>query len=390
LEKEGTGTMQINETRDIPIIDSHIHFPHQAMMPGLIDIYDRLRIDRFNIVCTPHQQRLSLVPDALYVKAHHPDRVYVSGGLDVSAYIISPDHVGEIFADYIDLLLAAGCDGIKMIEGKPDIRRMLPVPPFDSEVFAPYWEKIEEIQLPVVFHVNDPEEFWDSERIPDWAVGRGWFYGDGNTIDNEVQYAEVINVLEAYPHLRVVFAHFFFMSAQLPRLGELLDQFPNMYVDLTPGIEMYHNFSSNLYTARDFFVNYQDRIVFGTDIGAHALLAKPGEGISFDESHERVYLIRNFLENSGEFYLPGKGYLFGDPKTPFLGLDLPEPVLDKIYLKNAEQIFGNSPRPIDPAAVIELCDRIEMVIGLQGSIQPEVPGDPSVVRSVKSFFDSLS
>ncbi len=382
--------MQINEARDIPVIDSHIHFPHQAMMPGLIDIYDRLRIDRFNIVCTPHQQRVSLIPDALYVKAHHPERVYVSGGLDVSAYIVSPDHVGEIFADYVDLLLAAGCDGVKMIEGKPDVRRTLPVPPFDGDAFAPYWDIIAELQVPVVFHVNDPEEFWDSEQIPSWALERGWFYGDGYTIDNEVQYTEVISVLEAYPDLKVIFAHFFFMSAQLPRLGGLLDRFPNMHIDLTPGIEMYHNFSADLDAARDFFIKYQDRIVFGTDIGAHALLVKPEEGISFDESHERVFLIRNFLENPDEFYLPGKGYLFGDPKTPFLGLDLPESVLEKIYLKNAERIFGVSPRPIDPIAVVELCNRVEMMIGLMGSSQPGAPGDPTIVRSIRSYFESLS
>lgn len=382
--------MNIDEAYQIPVIDSHIHFPHPAMMPGLIDICDRLRIDRFNLVCTPHQERLSLVPDALLVKAHHPERVYVSGGLDVSAYFASPQQVGEIFADYVDLLLAAGCDGIKMIEGKPDIRRMLPVPPFDSDAFAPYWEKIDQIQMPVVFHVNDPEEFWDSERIPDWAVARGWFYGDGDTIHNEAQYSEVINVLEDHPGLKIVFAHFFFMSAQLPRLADLLDRFPNMHIDLTPGIEMYHNFSADLDAARDFFMRYQDRILFGTDIGAHALLAKPGEGIQFDESHERVFLIRNTLENPGEFYLPGKGYLFGDPTTPFHGLDLPETVLEKIYFKNAERFLGVSPRPIDPDVVVELCNRVERMIELQGSSQPGVPGDPSVVQSVRSYFEAYS
>jgi predicted TIM-barrel fold metal-dependent hydrolase len=380
--------MEINEAYPTPVIDSHIHFPHLQMMPGLVEICDRLRIERFNLVCTPHQQRLSLVPDALYVKAHYPQRTFVCGGLDASAYFASPAHVGEIFADYIDLLLAAGCDGIKMIEGKPDIRRMIPVPPFDGEAFAPYWEKMERIRLPIVFHVNDPEEFWDRERIPDWAVERGWYYGDGDTIDNEAQYTQVFHVLEKHPNLVIIFAHFFFMSAQLPRLGALLDRFPNMHIDLTPGIEMYHNFSANHEAARDFFLRYQDRIVFGTDIGAHALLAKPEEGIQFDESHERVYLVRNFLENGGEFYLPGRGYLFGDPEKPFIGLGLPKAALENIYCRNAERIFGTAPRLIDASAAVALCDRVEMMIQLQGSSQTEVPGDPSVVQFVRSYFQN--
>lgn len=382
--------MEINKAHPCPVFDSHIHFPHQAMLPGLVKICDQLHINRFNLVCTPHQQRLSLVPDALFVKAHHPERAFVSGGLDASAYFVSPEHVGEIFSDYIDLLVAAGCDGIKMIEGKPDIRRLIPVPPFDGDAFAPYWVKMEEIQLPIVFHVNDPEEFWDRERIPDWAIERGWFYGDGDTIDNEAQYTQVIHVLENHPNLVIIFAHFFFMSAQLSRLADLLERFPNMHIDLTPGIEMYHNFSANLETTRDFFTRFEDRIVFGTDIGAQALLASPGDGIQFDESYERVYLIRNFLENPNEFYLPGKGYLFGDPNSPFRGLGLPEPTLEKIYYKNAERIFGCFPRSIDASAVVALCDRVEMMIQLQGSSQPGVPGDTSVVQSVRSFFQEMT
>ncbi len=76
----------------------------------------------------------------------------------------------------------------------------------------------------------------------------------------------------------MIFAHFFFLSAQLPRLAELFERFPNMHVDLTPGIEMYHNFSRNPQATRDFFLRYQERILFGTDIGAKALLASPGSG----------------------------------------------------------------------------------------------------------------
>jgi len=128
--------MEIIEVHDYPVIDCHIHYAHPSLMPSLIETCDRLKIDRFNIVCTPHKERLSLVPDALHLKAHHPDRVFVFGGLNAAVYFMAPQQVGEIFAESIDLLLAAGCDGIKMIEGKPEMRKMLPVPAFDSDVFA--------------------------------------------------------------------------------------------------------------------------------------------------------------------------------------------------------------------------------------------------------------
>jgi hypothetical protein len=101
-------------------------------------------------------------------------------------------------------------------------------------------------------------------------------------------------------------------------------------------------------------------------------------------------LIRNFLENPGVFYLnPNGGFLFGDLHTPFRGLGLPEPVLQKIYHRNFEKIVAPSPRPLTPGLIVEMCNQIERMIQIQGSSQPGVPGDSSVVREVKSYFESI-
>ena len=372
---------------DLPLLDGHIHFGHPNFMPGLMRILDESRVGRFNIVCTPHYTRLSLVPDALFVKGHHPDRVYVFGGLDISALFTAPSTCGASFADYVGKLTQMGCDGIKMIEGKPDIRKILPVPPFDSPAYEPYWAALEESDIPLVFHVNDPEEFWDAERIPDWARAQGWYYGDGTYINNETQYAEVLHVLERHPNLKVIFAHFFFLSAQLPRLADLLDRFPNMCVDLTPGIEMYGAFSRDPQAARDFFIRYQDRIVFGTDIGAKALLNTPGLGIEPGESGLRIRVVRSMLENDGEYTLDvGDGFLFGRFAGPYRGLSLPEGVLRKIYSANFERLAGSSPRPLNPAAIAAECTRLEAVIPMMAATQPGVTMDLSVAQMVKQYF----
>lgn len=382
--------MEIDSLYECPVIDSHIHYPHPAMMGSLMEVANKLKLERINIVCTPHQERLSLTPDALHLKAHHPGRVFIFGGLNVGAYLMAPDMVGEIFGEFIHTLVNAGCDGIKMIEGKPDLRKMLPIPKFDSEAFAPYWEAVEAAQIPVIFHVNDPEEFWEAERVPDWAVEQGWFYGDGSYIDNEAQYAEIYNVLARYPRLKIIFAHFFFLSAQLPRLSAILERYPNICVDLTPGIEMYHNFSMDIEAARDFFLKYQDRILFGTDIGAKALLVNPEEGIDYTDSYERVLLVRNTLENEGEFTLETEsGFLFGKPGAPFQGLGLPKPVLEKIYSKNFERIVGPKPRLVNPGAVVEMCDQVAAMIQVQGAAQPGMPGDVSVAQAVRAYFEGM-
>lgn len=381
--------MEFFKNKEMPIIDCHIHYPHPQMMDSLMKVIDHLGINRLNIVCTPDQKRLSLIPDALHLKAHYPEKVFVFGGLDVSVYFREAHRVGEAFSEYIDLLSSLGCDGIKMIEAKPQMRKMLPIPAFNSSVFAPYWQKIAETNFPLLMHVNDPEEFWNAEKAPKWAFERGWFYGDGSYINNEKQYVEILDVLRSNPTLTVIFAHFFFMSAQLDRLADYLDRFPNMAIDLTPGIEMYYNFSQNLQKTRDFFIKYQDRILFGTDIGARALLVDPNEGIQFDESQRRVFVVRNFLENPGEFHLDENGFLFGDSKVPLYGLGLPKEVLEKIYFKNFERLVSAQPRKLNPHAIVSFCDHVEKMIEIQGSSQPGVPGDVSVSKYVGDYFKTL-
>ena len=104
------------------VIDCHIHFPHPDLAAGLLAVLDEHAIQRGNIVCTPHRARLSLVPDALLLKASRPDRITVFGGLDISALFLSPGSFCEYSAQYVRALMEMGCDGIKMIEGKPDMR----------------------------------------------------------------------------------------------------------------------------------------------------------------------------------------------------------------------------------------------------------------------------
>ena len=253
---------------------------------------------------------------------------------------------------------------------------------------SPYWAEMAESQTPLIFHVNDPEEFWDPDLVPDWAREMDWFYGDGSYIDNEDQYRQVLNVLDRHPDLNVTFAHFFFLSAQLDRLAEYLDRYPGMYVDLTPGIEMYHNFSTNPQKSRDFFIKYQDRILYGTDIGARALLADRESGIEREESLARVEVVRGFLENEGPFTLTHEGFLFGGKDVVFQGIALPEEVLEKIYISNFKAFAGESPRPLNKEAIIEECDRLEMMITAMAQIQPGMSGDTSAVKAVKQFFQS--
>lgn len=368
------------------IIDGHIHYAHHSYAHSLMSILSDAGIEKLAVVCTPDQNRLSLVPDALHLKAQYPDKVYVFGGMDISPLFMAPEIVGEAFAHYVDDLVAMGADGIKMIEGKVQIRKQLPIPNFDDPVYAPYWAKLAETQMPLIFHVNDPEEFWDPEHVPDWAREMGWFYGDGTYVNNEDQYQQVLNVMDRHPDLNVTFAHFFFFSAQLDRLASYLEKYPNMHVDLTPGIEMYHNFARDPQRVHDFFIKYQDRILYGTDIGARALLRDREAGIEREESLARIEVIRGFLENDGPFTLTHEGFLFGGQEAIFHGINLPDEVLDKIYFSNFIKFAGEQPKPLNPKAIVSECSRLEMVIQAMAQVQPGTAGDTSSAAAVRNYF----
>lgn len=370
------------------LIDGHIHYAHYSYQDSLMSILEEAGVDKLAVVCTPDEQRLSLLPDAVLLKAAYPEKVYLFAGLDISPLFMMPDQAGVAFAQYVDTLSGLGADGIKMIEGKAQMRQRLPIPDFDSPVYAPYWEKMAETQMPLIFHVNDPEEFWDADKVPDWAREMGWFYGDGSYVDNEDQYRQVLSVLERHPNLNVAFAHFFFLSAQLDRLADYLDRFPNMHVDLTPGIEMYFNFAADPERTRDFFLKYQDRILFGTDIGARALLSDRSAGIEREESLARIEVIRSFLEFEGAFQLTHKGFLFGGKEAVFHGIALPDEVLDKIYYRNFETFAGAAPKPLNPAALVAEFQRLSHVIQAMASAQPGMAGDVSSVKQALAYFES--
>ncbi|MEA3342434.1 MAG: hypothetical protein U9R15_20925 [Chloroflexota bacterium] len=59
--------MDFPQLADLPVVDAHIHYGHPAYVSGLMYVFSHLCVDRFNVVCTPHQTRLSLAPGVLPV-----------------------------------------------------------------------------------------------------------------------------------------------------------------------------------------------------------------------------------------------------------------------------------------------------------------------------------
>ncbi len=317
----------------IPIIDSHVHFVHRERMDELLDLLDSVPCTRFNLVCIPNPDATTHNPAALYFKQHHPQRVFISGALDYSV-LSDPGRAPDLLAAQVVFLKARGYDGLKMIEGKPQVRKLLPYR-LDGPLYAGLWDAVERENFPVVFHVADPDVFWDKGGCPDWARRSGWDYSDGTYPSKEELYAEVDNILERHPDLKIILAHFYFLSLDLDRADRFLDHHPAICFDLAPHTDMYRDFSQDPAAARAFFIRHQDRIIYGSDMDTRALV-RGADGRRFMQSIP--LLIRSFLERNGEFTLPDG--------TTYFGLGLPLPVLEKIYATNFERLYGSVPAPL--------------------------------------------
>jgi predicted TIM-barrel fold metal-dependent hydrolase len=335
-----------------PLIDAHVHMGSITTEGHILGVLEATDIDKMGLVSIQNPAAGSGLPQSLAMKARHPDTFYVFAGLNHATALSHGRVAAPSLADQVDAFIAAGCDGIKMIEGKPTSRQIMDIP-VTAPYFAEYWARVAEVGLPIVWHVNDPEEFWDPDALPAWARERGWGYGPGD-VRKEQLYAEVDEVLALHPELPIIFAHFYFLSADLHRAASFLDAHPTVCFDLTPGVEMLHNLSRNVEASRDFFIRYADRIVYGTDIAS---------GNTLIEAQMRAGLVFRWLESQDTFRVPETAdFLLGKPEDGEIrGLALPDQVLRKIYHDNITRLAGTSPRQVDVPRAIELSRQIASI-----------------------------
>ena len=306
-------------------------------------------IDKMALVSIQNPATGAGLAQSLYMKAQHPGLFYVMAGLNHAQRLSCDQVTTASLAEQVEEFARMGCDGIKMIEGKPTSRQRLDVPMTDP-YYADYWARVEELGVPIVCHVNDPEEFWDPALTPGWAKERDWGYGPDD-VKKEQLYAEVDEVLARYPRLQLILAHFFFLSADLPRAAQFFDEHPTVCFDLAPGIEMLYNLSRDVDASRDFFTKYAERIVFGTDLSS---------GQTAEEGRIRAGIVFRWLENADTFRVPeAADFLLGPPEDGIIrGMSLPDDVLSTIYRDNWRRLVGPEPRPLDVGQPVQVCERL--------------------------------
>tara|TARA_R110002072_G_scaffold118631_1_gene250621 strand:- start:24217 stop:25305 length:1089 start_codon:yes stop_codon:yes gene_type:complete len=201
----------------------------------------------------------------------------------------------------------------------------------DDPRLDPIWAACGELGIPVLIHTADPKPFWDdfngdNERWLELKTKPNRKRDAENPAPWEQLIAEQHHMFKKHPETTFINAHMGWYANDLGKLGELLDEMPNMNVGIGAIIAELGRQPRN---AKKFFIKYQDRILFGKD--------------SWVPEEFPTYF--RVLESDDEYFPYHKKY---HAFWAMYGLDLPDEVLKKVYYKNALRIVPGLDRSLFP------------------------------------------
>ncbi|MCC7181435.1 MAG: amidohydrolase [Acidobacteria bacterium] len=312
-----------------PVIDVHGH-PGNLTTPEAINRVvaemDRLNLGVMVVAENVSGDRLTRTLQALSASPHK-DRFRVMSGVDFRN--VGPGWAERAVAQ-LDADVKAGAVGVGEISKafglnirKPDGSRLK----VDDPALDPLWQAFARLDVPVFVHTAEPQEFFQpldytNERWLELAL----FPSRRNNQPGQVTFEELMternNVFRRHPKTRFIAAHFGWHANDLGRAAKMLDEFPNVTVEV--GAILY-DLGRQPRAAHDFFVKYQDRIMFGKD--------------SF-QPDEYPYYWRVF-ETTDEYFDYYRDY---HAFWKLYGMGLPDTVLKKVYADNARRVIKGLPR----------------------------------------------
>ena len=264
------------------------------------------------------------------ISENQPDRIGLFVNVDFNSIDVE-NHI-ESQVKIIRNAVAKGAIGLKVykslgLTNKDSKGNRVKV---DDERLGPIWEVCGELNIPVLIHSADPFQFWlpkdnQNERWFELKEKPGRFYGDNSFIP---PFEEIIKeqhtIFERHNNTTFINAHFGWMGNDLNKLGRHLDKYPNVMTEFGAVVA---ELGRQPKTARQFFIDYQDRIMFGKD----------------SYKKEEFYTYFRILESDDEYFdYFRKRHAF----WKMYGLNLPDEVLKKVYYENALRVFPSIPKDL--------------------------------------------
>jgi hypothetical protein len=270
--------------------------------------------------------------------------ILVFAGVDWTR-INDPDF-GRLAAEDLRRAVAAGARGLKITKGfglavrGPD-GSLLKI---DDPIVDPLWQAAGELGVPVAIHTGDPLAFFqpptdDNPRIEELRAHPSWsFYANGFPSHHELLEARD-RMVARHPQTAFIGVHVGGFPENLDAVAASLRGHPNLWIDLAARIPEIGRKEPG--EVRAFFEEFQDRILFGTDlqIGRRAIILgsrgegerpTPADALRYYDVHWR------YLETDDRDFAhmtPIQG------RWTISGIGLPRHVLDKIYRDNTIRLL---------------------------------------------------
>jgi predicted TIM-barrel fold metal-dependent hydrolase len=315
-----------------PVIDSHNHLGefgqsiskfhgHKWYSPK--EIVDRM--DQLNIVTIINLDGGwgdELKNNLDLYKSNYPERFAVFCWVDWEK--IDQPNFAENWVKKLTDAVASGAQGLKVFKKLGleyrDKKGSLILP--DDPRLDPIWEAAGHLKIPVLIHSADPIAFfWPldefNERLEELKDHPDWhFFGKDYPSFNSLIESQ-LKVIARHKNTTFISAHILSNSENLRYVAEVLNQFPNLYVDIG---ERIGEIGRQPYTSHWFFTKYADRILFGTDI-------------PMDPRTYQIYF--RCLETQDEYFDYGRN----QGRYKIYGLNLSDSALKKIYFSTASKII---------------------------------------------------
>ena len=305
-----------------PFIDVH---NHQSGMPDMdlsMLIKDMDKMNMKVMVNLSGQSGEAIKKSVVNIRQHFPKRFIVFANVDFRN--VGQQGWSEKAAKQLEEDVKNGANGLKIfknlgfsvkdINGK---RVTIDDPRLDL-----IWEKAGELKIPVIIHTADPKPFWSpmdekNERWLELATHPERKRSDTDPAPWDTLIAEQHRMFKKHPATTFIAAHFGWYANDLAKLGQLLDEMPNVVVEFGAVIA---ELGRQPRMAKQFFTKYQDRILFGKD--------------SWVPEEYTTYF--RVLETEDEYFPYHKKY---HAFWRMYGMGLPDEILKKIYYKNALKII---------------------------------------------------
>ncbi len=321
----------IPECAKFPVIDAHNHLFGDYPPEHLLAVMDAVGVRTFvnvtgNTTMPYENNCYTIVRRDIRIftegySAAHPGRF---------AVLIKDDGFADRCIARLEEDVRLGALGLKVTKElglyfkDSSVGEMIPV---DDERLSPIWRRAGELGIPALIHVSDPwafflpideqnEHYSTLKEFPSWS-----FYGSHFSKQELLDQRD--RMISGHPGTTFILAHVANNPEDLDYVADLLNRYPNANIDFSARID---ELGRQPYTARDFFIAYQDRILFGVDMPV-------------TEDIYRCYF--RFLETRDEYFeYPDYIGRWGKSRWKIHGLHLPDEVLRKVYNENAVRLIS--------------------------------------------------